>query len=77
MDGQINIYDYLSEKPPVGSIIYFITCGKIRRAKIISYNASFAGVPFEGYIKVLTNNKEIWRVKVYYSSLKEAKQHLS
>ena len=76
MNGQINIYDYLNENPPVGSIIYFITCGKIKRAKVISHDVSFAGVPFEGYIKVMTKNREKWRVKVYYSSLKEAKQYL-
>lgn len=76
MKGQIKIYDYLNEKPPVGSIIYFITCGKIKCAKVISHDASFAGVLFEGYIKVMTKNGEKWSVKVYYSSLKEAKRDM-
>lgn len=76
MNGQINIYDYLNENPPIGSIIYFITCGIIKSAKVISHDASFAGVPFEGYIRVMTKDGEKWSVKVYYSSLKEAKQDL-
>ena len=76
MSGQINIYDYLNKKPPVGCIIHFITCGKIKSAKVISQDASFAGVPFEGYIKVMTKKGEIWRIKVYYRSLEGAKQDL-
>lgn len=79
MDGQITIAEYLNEKPPVGSIIYFITCNKVKKAVVINHDASFAGLSYEGYFKVQEKNGQIWRIKIktFYNSLAEAKGQLT
>lgn len=77
MNEQISIFDFLKQKPLVGSIIYFATGGKVVKATIISYDASFAGIPYRGYIKVRDIKGQTWSVKKYYNSHAEAKKYIS
>lgn len=74
MDGQINIYEYLHELPPVGSVIYFVTAGNIIKANVISHDASFAGLPYTGYIRVREKDGQMWSVKNFWNSLAEVKR---
>lgn len=76
MDRQINLFKHMNEKPPIGSIVCFVETDMVRKATVISHDASFAGVSFEGYIKVKTQDGQIWSVKKYYSSRKEAKDSI-
>lgn len=77
MDGQINIYEYLQEKPPLGSVIYFVTAGNIIKAIVISHDASFAGLPYTGYIRVREKDGQMWSVSRFYNSMIEVKKHLN
>lgn len=76
MDGQISLYEYMNEKSHIGSVVYFVTSNEVKKAIVISHDASFAGIAFEGYIEVKTNKGEIYAVKKYYNSRKEAKREL-
>lgn len=62
MDGQITMFEYLHEKPPIGSTIYFFTAGKAKKATVISLDASFAGLPYAGYIKVRDSDGSTWSI---------------
>lgn len=77
MKGQINIYELLQDLPPVGSVIYFVTSGKIIKATIVSHDASFVGLPYVGYIRVQEKDGQMWSVNNFYSSLIEAKESLN
>lgn len=70
---QLNIFEYLG--PQIGSIIYFTTCRKVKKATVISHDASFAGLPYTRYIKVRDSKNQIWSVKAYYYSRLEAMEH--
>lgn len=77
MDGQINLFEFMGEKPPVGSTVYFATNSEVEKATVISHDASFAGLSFEGYIKVRTSKGEIYAVAIYYSSKEDAKRNVA
>lgn len=76
MEGQMNFFEYLKQKPIVGSTIFFVTAGLIKKATVINHDASFCGYANEKYFKVKTDNDEIWSIVNYYSSHKEAKKHI-
>lgn len=76
MEGQINLFEYLNQQPSIGSIVYFITCNKIKKAIVISLDASFAGLPCTGYIKVQEPDGQIWSVKKFYKTKTEAKNYI-
>lgn len=76
MEGQINLFEYLNQPPSIGSTVYFTTCSKIKKAIVISLDASFAGFPCTGYIKVQEPNGQTWSVKNFYRSKTEANKHI-
>lgn len=73
---QLNLFDYSEQKPPVGSTVYFITANIVKSAIVISHDATFAGLPYTGYIKVKEPSGVVWRVKRYYTTKTEAKKHI-
>lgn len=77
MNGQISIYEHLKVYPPVGSVIYFVTAEKIKKAIVISHDASFAGLPYIGYFRAQEKNGQMWSIKKFYNSLAEAKRQLT
>lgn len=74
MDGQITIEEYLNEKPPVGSIIYFTTCNVVKKAVVTNHDASFGGVDFSGYIKVRESDGTTWSIARWWYSRKGAEK---
>lgn len=65
------------QKPTVGSSIYFITSGKIKKATVICHDASFGGFAYEKYFKVQTDDDEVWSVVDYYKTREEAREHIN
>ncbi|RGZ00196.1 hypothetical protein [Clostridium sp. AM58-1XD] len=72
--GQISIFEFLGQPPPIGSTVYFLTYEKIKKAVVISHDAFFAGWEFKGYIKVQEANGTISNVAEYYTSKEEAEK---
>ena len=74
MVGQIHIFDYINQKPPINSIVYFATAGKVHKATVVSHDASFAGISYPGYIKVRDMKNKTWSIKRFYLTKPDLKK---
>ena len=73
---QLNIYDFLKEKPAVGSTVYFASGNIVYKAIVVSQEAGKLSYSNNDYFQVKTKDGSTWHIVKWYSRKEDAEKEI-